>query len=103
MQINVPDIDEMGFAEFGYTIDTFFSDADSVAEFICSAYRDGFDFIFQCQFGFSRSAACAAAILEYFEGRGNEILLSENYQPNKIIYNKLLYVLEKESKRKQEV
>lgn len=93
MQINLPDIDEQGFDEFGYTESTFFKEADAVADFIYKAHNDGFDFACQCQFGFSRSAACAAAILEHFEGRGNEILSNENYQPNKFIYEKLLKAL----------
>lgn len=93
MQINLPDIDEQGFEEFGYTASSFFKEADAVAEFIYKAYNDGFDFACQCQFGFSRSAACAAAILEHFEGIGNEILSNENYQPNKFIYEKLLKAL----------
>ena len=101
MQINLPDIDEGGFEENGYTFDTFFADADKVAAFIYDAYMDGLDFICQCQFGFSRSAACAAAILEHFEGRGSEILLSDCYQPNKLLYDKLLSALEKQAEKVQ--
>lgn len=96
MQVNLPDIDEQGFEEFGYTASSFFKEADVVAEFIYKAYNDGFDFACQCQFGFSRSAAYAAAILEHFEGRGNEILSNENYQPNIIAYKKLLNALKKQ-------
>ena len=95
MQINLPDIDEQGFEEYGYTESSFFKEADELAAFIDKAFGDGLDFACQCQFGFSRSAACAAAILEHFEGRGFEILSNENYQPNKIIYEKLLNALEK--------
>ena len=97
MQINLPDIDEKGFKEFGYTKSSFFTEADKVAEFIYKAYNDGCDFACQCQFGFSRSAACAAAILEHFEGRGNEIFSSEDHQPNVIVYEKLLNALKKQS------
>ena len=93
MQINIPDIDEQGLAEFGYTKSTFLKEADEIAEFIYAAYNDGYDFICQCQFGFSRSAACAAAILEHFEGRGNEIFSSENHQPNTLVYEKVLNAL----------
>ena len=93
MQINLPDIDEEGFEGYGYTESSYFKEVDEVAKFIYKAHNDGFDFACQCQFGFSRSAACAAAILEHFEGRGNEILSNENYQPNKFIYEKLLKAL----------
>lgn len=97
MQINLPDIDEGGFKENSYTLDTFFTDADVVAEFIYKAYNDGFDFACQCQFGFSRSAACAAAILEHFEGKGDEIMSNDKYQPNKLVYSKLLDSLKKQA------
>lgn len=96
IQINLPDIGEEGFEEYGYTESSFFEKAEEVAKFIYKAYNDGFDFACQCQFGFSRSAACAAAILEHFEGRGNEIFSSEDYQPNNIVYEKLLNALKKQ-------
>lgn len=89
LAIDLPDIDKGGLEEYGYTYDSFFSQADEVAAFIREAYNNGMDFACQCQFGFSRSAACAAAILEHFEGRGKEIFEGD-YQPNLLIYNKLL-------------
>ena len=92
-QINLPDLDEHGLSEYGYTVDTFFAEADAVAAFIDEAYRDGLDFACQCQFGFSRSAACAAAILEHYEQRGREILDSADYEPNILVYRKLLTAL----------
>lgn len=98
MQINLPDIDEGGLEENGYTFDSFFTESNTVAEFIYKAYNDGFDFACQCQFGFSRSAACAAAILEHFEGKGDKILLNDKYQPNKLVYGKLLSALERKMK-----
>jgi hypothetical protein len=101
IQINLPDIDEKGFEEYGYTESSYFEEADEVAEFIYKAYNDGFDFACQCQFGFSRSAACAAAILEHFEGRGKEVFLSENYLPNIIVYKKLLNSLKKQQAKRQ--
>ena len=95
LQIDVPDLDEHGLAEHGFTPETFFSQADKVAAFILDAHRGRLDFACQCQFGASRSAACAAAILEFFERRGDEILKSERYLPNMLIYQKLLSALEK--------
>ena len=57
IQINLPDIGEEGFEEYGYTESSSFEKAEEVAKFIYKAYNDGFDFACQCQFGFSRSAA----------------------------------------------
>lgn len=96
MQINLPDIDGRGFVEHGYTPETFFAEAPRVAKFICDAYAAGMDFACQCQFGFSRSAACAAAILEHFEKRGDQIFSSGCYQPNELLYLKLLNALEEQ-------
>ena len=95
--VGVPDICEEGFAEFGYTEDTFLSEVGDLADFIYKAYNSGRDIICQCDFGRSRSAACAAAILEHFYERGNEILLSSDYHPNTTIYNKVLEALRKRS------
>lgn len=93
--IGVPDITEEGFFEFGYTEDTFLPEIEYLVDFIYKAYNSGRDIICQCDFGWSRSAACAAAILERFYGRGDEILLSDNYHPNITIYTKVLAALRK--------
>ena len=50
----------------GYTYDTYFPEADSMAMFITKAYMDGKNIICQCEYGQSRSAGCSAAIKEYF-------------------------------------
>lgn len=97
--VGAPDITEEGFFEFGYTEDTFLSEIEDLVDFIYKAYNSGRDIICQCDFGRSRSAACAAAILEHFYGRGNEILLSDNYHPNITIYNKVLEALGKRAKK----
>ena len=99
MQINIPDISEEGLEIYGYTKSSYFKEADEVAEFVYNAYNNGFDFACQCQFGFSRSAACAAAILEHFEGRGKEIFSSEDHHPNNLVYEKLLSALKKQAKQ----
>ena len=95
LQIDLPDLDEHGLAEYGFTAETFFSQAEEVAAFIHNAHKDGLGFACQCQFGSSRSAACAAAILAFFEHRGDEICKNERYMPNLLIYRKLLSALEK--------
>lgn len=88
-----PDIDENGFDEYGYTEDTFLSEADDLADFIYSAVSEGRDIICQCDFGRSRSAACAAAILDHFEERGYEIFSGDTYSPNPLVYKRVLEAL----------
>lgn len=46
--------------------------------------------ICQCEHGQSRSAAVAAAIMEYAYGNGIEVFADERYYPNKTIFNKVL-------------
>lgn len=60
----VPDIDIEALPSFGYTYDSYFSDVNDLAKFILQAVSQGMDIICQCDYGQSRSAACAAAILE---------------------------------------
>ena len=93
----VPDLDKDDLEEYGYTEDSYFSQADSAAEFIIKAVRDGLDIACVCEYGESRSAGCAAAIKEFYEGNGIEIFADERYYPNKIIFNKLLAALRKQS------
>ena len=49
------DLDRDYLAEKGYTYDTFFPDADKLAEFIYSAHDSGKNIICQCDYGQSRS------------------------------------------------
>ena len=88
-----PDIDESGFSENGYTNETFLAEADDLADFVFSAVEEGRDIICQCDFGSRRSAACAAAILEHFEGRGDEIFSDNTYSPNPLVYKRVLEAL----------
>ena len=73
--------------------DTYFPEADSLAAFIQKAHDDGFDIICQCEYGQSRSAACAAAIIEYYEKNGISVFADYRYYPNQLIFNKLLDAL----------
>ena len=95
----IPDLNKEDLEEYGYTMDSFFSQADYVAEFIVKAVRDGLDIACACEYGESRSAGCAAAIKEFYDGNGIEIFADERYYPNKIIYNKLLTALRKQQKQ----
>ena len=57
------------------------------------AKANGRDIICQCDYGQSRSAACAAAILQHFEGRGIDIFADYRYYPNQLVYHKIFDAL----------
>lgn len=91
IQIAVADVD---YSEnFDYV--KYFPEVNEVADFIFHAVNDNCHIICQCDFGQSRSAGCAAAILEHFEKNGISIFADDNYLPNQMIFNKLLDALEK--------
>ena len=58
--IEAQDIDIEILDHYGLTFDTYMPDVNKLAEFIISAKKDGLDIICQCEYGQSRSAACAA-------------------------------------------
>ena len=89
MQIPLLDIDIDILGEYGLTYDTYFPEAQALAAFIRKANADGNDILCQCEYGQSRSAACAAAILEYFHQRGITIFADYRYYPNQLVFNKL--------------
>ena len=97
--VGVPDIDKEHLDEYGYTYESYIADARGLAEFIYKAKAVGLNIVCQCEFGSRRSAACAAAILEHFEGRGSEILASDRYHPNTTVYKRVLAALERRSKK----
>lgn len=93
--VGVPDIDIEILSDYCYTYDTYLAEADELAKFIYEAKADGLDIICQCDYGQSRSAACAAAILQYYEGRGIDIFTDYRYYPNQLVYHKVFDALEK--------
>ncbi len=92
-QVAVYDIDIEVLGEFGLTFDTYFTEVEELAEFIFESYNEGLDIICQCEYGQSRSAACAAAILEYFESDGISVFRDYRYYPNQLIFNKVYEAL----------
>jgi protein-tyrosine phosphatase len=96
--VAVPDISVETLEEYGYTTDTFLSEANDLADFIYDAKEKNKNIICQCDFGRGRSAACAAAILEHFEKRGKDIFMNDQYYPNKLVYQKVLSALEEKCK-----
>ena len=95
MQIAVHDLDPSSLSDFGLSIETYFPEADDLAKFIYQAKVDGLDIICQCEYGQSRSAGCAAAILQHFSKKGIEIFADYRYYPNQLIYNKTVGALDK--------
>lgn len=94
-QIPIHDIDLSVLPKFNLTYDTYFPEADRLAEFIYSAKEDGLDIICQCEYGESRSSGCAAAILEHFYKTGISIFADYRYYPNQVVYHKVFDALEK--------
>ena len=92
--VMIPDIDIEILGDYGYTYDTYFEDASELAAFIYGAKEKGKDIICQCDFGQSRSAASAAAILQHFEKCGIDVFADYRYYPNQLVYNKLFLALE---------
>ncbi len=93
--VSVYDIDIETLGYYGLNFDTYFTEAFELAKFIHAAVNDGLDIICQCEYGQSRSAACAAAILEHFEKNGISVFADYRYYPNQLIFNKLKEALEK--------
>ena len=91
--VGIPDIDIEILAEYGYTYESYLAQADELAKFIHEAKANGRNIICQCDYGQSRSAACAAAILQHFEGRGIDIFADYRYYPNQLVYHKIFDAL----------
>lgn len=91
--VAIHDIDLEVLPKYGLTYDTYFPEADHLAEFIYDAYENGLDIICQCEYGQSRSAACASAILEHFYRNGISIFADYRYYPNQMIFHKVFDAL----------
>lgn len=94
-QVAVYDIDMSILKDYGLTYDTYLPEADELAKFIKNAHDRGLDIICQCQYGQSRSAACAAAIEEYYNKNGISIFADYRYYPNQVVYHKIFDALNK--------
>lgn len=65
-----------------------------LAKFIVGAHSDRLGIICQCESGQSRSAGCAAAILEHYYHAGQSIFDDDRYQPDEMVYYSVLNALE---------
>ena len=93
--IPLHDIDLAVLPKYHLTYETYFPEADDLAEFIFFAKEEGKDIICQCEYGESRSSGCAAAIHEYFYKDGIDIFADYRYYPNQVVYHKVYDALEK--------
>lgn len=91
------DLDPKPLEEIGIRTEDFLPEADQAAAFIKKVVADGLNLICQCGQGQSRSAACAAAILEYYTGRGIDIFADYRYYPNQLVYHKIFDALQKQA------
>ena len=91
--LGIHDIDPEALPEFGLSMETYFPEAQQLALFIKAAVAQNLDIACQCEYGQSRSAACAAAIKEFYEHDGISIFADYRYYPNQLIFNKLLSAL----------
>ena len=94
--VAIHDIDIEILPDFGLTFETYFPEAPALARYIIEIVSGGYDIICQCEYGQSRSAACAAAIKEYYDKNGIEIFADYRYYPNQLVFNKLLCALKAE-------
>ena len=83
------DLDPEALAAYGITPEGYLPEAAALAAFIKDAVKAGLSIICQCEYGQSRSAACAAAILQYYEKNGIEIFADYRYYPNQLVYHKI--------------
>lgn len=84
----------------GLTYNKYFPEADKIAEFIYNAYNNGMDIICQCEYGQSRSAGTAAAIMEHFYKSGIWVFADYKRYPNQVVFHKVFEALENYRKNK---
>ena len=73
--------------------DKLLPEAKDIAIFVNQAIKDGKDIICQCDYGISRSAGLAAAILQRYAHRGLDVFADYRYTPNQFVYNKVYKAL----------
>ena len=100
-QVAIHNIDREILGDYNLTYETYFPEVGELAKFIHAAKNDGLDIICQCQYGQSRSATCAAAILEHFYKTGISVFADYGYYPNQMVYHKVFDALEDVSKNKE--
>ncbi len=100
LMVGVHDIDIHILKDYGFTYETYLPEAKEIAEFIKTAVKEKMNIICQCEYGQSRSAACAAAILEYYSKKGIKIFADYRYYQNQMIFHKIYDALKELKKSK---
>jgi len=67
--------------------------AREIAAFVNKVKDSAALLICQCEYGESRSAAVAAAVIEHFQGSGIVVFADDRYFPNKMVYRKVYEAL----------
>ena len=75
--------------------DSILPDAPKIAKYLYQKMKEGKDIICQCDYGISRSAGCAAAIMQRWGGNAIKVFSNYRYTPNQFVYNKVLAELQK--------
>jgi len=68
-------------------------DFKRVANYILNCYENRINIICQCEAGISRSAATAAAVLQFLEQKGMLVFSDYELEPNKLFYNGIYHYL----------
>ena len=93
--VELPDMDWYAYAPAARLRGGMLPDAEGLAAFIRGAVMAHKDIICQCEYGRSRSAACAAAILAYYDHAGKPIFADARYCPNHLVYDEVMCALKK--------
>jgi len=64
-------------------------EAKEIAKYVHQKVKEGKDIICQCDYGISRSAGLAAAILQRYARKGINVFANYKYTPNQFVYNKV--------------
>lgn len=79
-------------------------EAKKIAKYVDQKRKEGKNLICQCDYGISRSAGLAAAILERWGANGISIFADYRYTPNQFVFTKVLKELKEiyyDSKKKK--
>ena len=87
------ELDDKDIDEKDFRIHQYFPQSYRAARFIMQSLMKNKRIICQCEYGQSRSAGCAAAIMEYFSGNGLVLFASEKFFPNKAVFSKIYNAL----------
>ena len=94
-QVSLHDIDLSVLPEYGLTYETYFPEADALAEFIYSAKADGYDIICQCEYGGKQKFRVCSCDTGAFLQKWDLSFADYRYYPNQVVYHKVLEALEK--------